>query len=238
MTTLNGNHGTESEKQNEKNDKAPFFRKLATASWLLPIIAVFWIKANRHASQSTDKEQAIVLLAVAIALVVGGLVCAILALLNVKKHGPIGIKKPALIGLLFSLLYLGTIGIGIYSGIARQQEKQKELFAQIKKESQSKVNELLAQMDKEKGLAKPDQAIVEISKLAEEIGSIYQKYLSEEELNWLGKIADKYNVSVDWELLDTKKMNALNEKIEMHASAEEKKTIARYNELIYQQIKK
>jgi hypothetical protein len=79
------------------------FHQLAKASWVAPLIAMcLSCFAGAAARGNTDRMVSMILGFVYIVLILGGLVCGIIALCGVKRHGRTGILAPAIVGVVLN----------------------------------------------------------------------------------------------------------------------------------------
>ena len=93
------------------NENTPFARQAAKASWLAPFIAIVMgffgnALANSNPDGPSSRTVSLVVGALALIIVLAGLILGVLALFGIKKHGARGILVPAIVGIVLSSGYL------------------------------------------------------------------------------------------------------------------------------------
>jgi hypothetical protein len=83
------------------------FHQLAKASWVAPLIALcLGCFGNAAARGSEDRTASIIVGLINIVLILGGLVCGIIALCGVKRCGRSGILAPAIVGVVLNGVFV------------------------------------------------------------------------------------------------------------------------------------
>ncbi len=95
------------------NEKKPFAKQAAKASWAIPIIAVFMETIGKSAQSSTSVFFISLLTAFFFAI---GFILSIISFYGIKTHGKQGILLPGIIGLLINSIFLTLIVVGFVSG--------------------------------------------------------------------------------------------------------------------------
>ncbi len=121
-----------------KNQKGPFAKQLAQASWLAPLLVLLMGFFLRNVSSNSGQTTRDMIFTFAgSALYLAGFLCGVVALFGIRRHGRKGILLPALIGIFLSsllLLFVVTNFWGAYSQAKSPQAQLERTAASLSKD--------------------------------------------------------------------------------------------------------
>ena len=163
----------------QKKEVKPFAKQAAQASLFAPIITVVFLNLMRD-SHSDPKSAAFIKIGIAGVILISGIVLGVFALTKMKRLGSKGIFVPSVIGIFLSVLFIVITVAQARTVIQEKRGKQaKEVFKHKIEPSLKEQKNIL-----EKGQSKilTDEEVKEYNDLNFEMGKIFDKYFTEEEI--------------------------------------------------------
>lgn len=104
---------------------------LARASWVAPLLVLGMVAVLRNAGTSSGNARSVVITVVGTVLYLTGIVCGVIALFGIGRHGRKGILIPALVGIGICGALLAGVAVSFWSAFRHASDPQARLESAV-----------------------------------------------------------------------------------------------------------